>query len=92
MCNSPFWLKSIEFLAVLPGSLRLLATLDAGALVVLATAHFGQNTGLGAAALEALQGAVQRLIFSNADFRHLISLPPKCPGSYVTTGHEQPNS
>ena len=65
-------LKLIETLvAVLAGSLALLATLHAGALVVLSLAHLGDNAGLGAATLKALQSAVQRLVLSDVNFRHL---------------------
>jgi len=66
----------IELLTVLAGSLGLLAALHTGTLVVLTLADLGQHSGLGAAALEALQSALQRLVFSYTDFRHYISLPP----------------
>ena len=62
----------VELLAVLAGSLGLLAALNAGALVMLTLTDLGQNTGLSAAALEALQSALQRLIFTNTNFRHFI--------------------
>ena len=75
----PF-LKLIETLvAVLASSLRLLATLNAGALIMLSATDLSQNTGLGAAALKTLQSAIQRFIFLNVDFRHLFSLPPMYP-------------
>ena len=60
----------IKLLAVLTGSLRLLATLDARALVVLTLAHFGQDARLGAAALEALERVLQGLAVLHTDFRH----------------------
>ena len=81
LAQQPILVESIVFLAILPGSLRLLATLDAGALVVLATAHLGQNTGLGAAALEALQGVLQRLALADMNFRHLYFPPSEASGS-----------
>ena len=63
-------LQSIVAL-VLPGSLGLLAALDAGALIVLLLPQIGQNAGLRAAALESLQSIVQRLILLDVDFRHV---------------------
>ena len=72
--------RSIELLLVLPGSLRLLAALDAGALVVLTLTNLGQHTRLGAAALKALQSALQRLVFSYTDFRHLYFPPSGAAG------------
>ena len=62
----------VELLAILASSLGLLAALNAGALVMLTLTDLGQNTGLSAAALEALQSALQRLIFTNTNFRHFI--------------------
>ena len=56
---------------VFAGSLGFLAALDAGALVVLLLSEVGQNTGLGAAALESLQSIVQRLVLLDVDFRHV---------------------
>ena len=58
-------------LLVLAGGLRLLAPLHAGALVVLPLPDLGQNAGLGAAALETLQCAVDGLVFLDVDLRHL---------------------
>lgn len=62
--------RSIELLLVLPGSLRLLAALHAGTLVVLTLTHLGQHPGLGATTLKTLQRALQRLILPDMDFRH----------------------
>ena len=59
-----------ELFLVFPGGLRLLAALDARALVVLALAHFGQDSGLGATALKTLQRIVQGLALFYVDFRH----------------------
>ena len=70
----------VELLTVLASGLRLLAALHAGALIVLTLTDLSQNARLGAATLKALQGALQRLIFTNTDFRHFISLPPACQG------------
>ena len=50
--------------------LRLLAALDAGALVVLTLANLGQNARLGATALEALECVLQGLAVLHMDFRH----------------------
>ena len=72
--------RSIELLLVLPGSLRLLAALHAGTLVVLTLTNLGQHTRLGAAALKALQSALQRLVFSYTDFRHLYFPPSGAAG------------
>ena len=71
---------SIELLAILAGSLRFLAALNAGALVVLALTHLGQYTGLGTAALKTLERALQRLVFSHTDFRHLYFPPSGAAG------------
>ena len=62
----------VELLSVLAGGFALLATLDAGAVIILALADLSQHTGLGAAALKTLQSALQRLIFTHMDFRHSI--------------------
>ena len=70
----------VELLAVLAGSLGLLAALDAGALVMLALTDLGQHAGLGAAALKALQSALQRLVLSDTDFRHLYFPPSGAAG------------
>jgi len=75
----------IELLAVLTGGLRLLAALDAGALVVLTLTDLGQHSGLGTAALKALQGALQRLVFSHTDFRHLYFPPSARGGDFPLT-------
>jgi hypothetical protein len=66
--------------AVLASGLGLLAALDAGALVVLTLTNLGQHTRLGTAALETLQSALQRLVFSDTDFRHLYFPPSGAAG------------
>jgi hypothetical protein len=48
----------IVTLLVLTSGLRLLATLDAGALIMLSLTNLSQNTSLSAATLETLQSAV----------------------------------
>ena len=69
----------VALVLVLAGSLGFLAALDAGALIILLLAKIGQNTGLGAAALESLKSVIQRLVLLDMDFRHLFSLPPNTP-------------
>ena len=69
----------IALVAVLSSCLGLLAALDAGTLVMLPAADLSQNAGFRTTALEALERAVQRLIFLDMDFRHLFSLPPIHP-------------
>ena len=51
-------------------SLRLLATLDARAFIMLTLAELGKRTRLGARTLKTAQRAVNRLVFLNADLRH----------------------
>ncbi len=60
--------KSILALA---GCFHLLLALDAGLFIMLALAHFSQNTRTGALTLEALKSAFQRFVFLHTDFRHL---------------------
>ena len=66
-------------------SIELLAALDTGTLVVLTLPDLGQHSGLGAAALETLQGAFQRLVFSHTDFRHLYFPPSARGGGFPLT-------
>ena len=47
---------------------------------MLTLTNLSQHTRLGTAALEALQGALQRLIFTNTDFRHLYFPPSGAAG------------
>ena len=76
-----FVLSSIETLvAILARGLALLAALDAGALISLATAHLGDDTGLGTASLKALERAVQRFAFLDVHFGHLYFPPSDAPG------------
>ena len=63
-------LSLVILLAVLAGGLRLLAPLNARALVVLTLANLGQNARLGTAALETLQRILQGLAVLHMDFRH----------------------
>ena len=70
----------VELSLVLTGSFRLLITLQAGADVMLALLNFSDDALLGAATLKATQSAFQRLVFLNANFRHLFSLPPMASG------------
>ena len=71
-----FWRFLVELFTVLPGGLRLLAALDAGALVMLTLTNLSQHARLGATPLETSEGALQRLIIFNSDFCHyLYSLP-----------------
>ena len=60
----------IELSLVLTGSFGLLLTLQAGADVMLALLHFGDNALLGAAPLKTAQSALQRLVLLDANFRH----------------------
>ena len=60
----------VELSLVLTGGLGLLLTLQAGADVMLALLHLGNDALFGAAALETTQSALQRLILLDANFRH----------------------
>ena len=72
----------IVLFAILAGRFRFLTALDAGTLVVLTLTHLGQNTGLGAAAFKPLQSALQRLVFSHTNFRHLYFPPSGAAGQH----------
>jgi hypothetical protein len=76
------YLLIVSLVAILPCRLALLATLHAGALVMLSLTDLGQNAGLGTAALETLQRAVQRLIFLDVNFRHLY-FPPSAASGFI---------
>ena len=67
-------------LLVLASGLRLLATLDAGALIMLSLTNFGDDASLGAAALETLQSAVDGLAVLHMNFRHLYFPPSEVSG------------
>jgi hypothetical protein len=71
---------SIKTLLVLASSLRLLATLDAGALIMLSLTDLSNHTGLGTAALETLQCAVDGLAVLYMDLRHLYFPPSEVSG------------
>ena len=75
-----FKLSLIETLLVLASSLRLLATLHAGALIMLSLADLGDDASLGAATLETLQSAVDGLAVLNMDLRHLYFPPSEVSG------------
>ena len=60
----------VELSLVLTGGLGLLLTLQAGADVMLALLHFGNDALLGAAPLKTAQSALQRLVLLDANFRH----------------------
>ena len=62
-------------LAVLPGRLRLLAALDAGAFIMLALTNLSEDPGLCAGTLKTLQSIIQRFAFSHSNFSHSI-FPP----------------
>ena len=70
----------VTLILVLASSLRLFAATNAGALVVLLAAQIRHDAGLGTAALKALQRALQRLVFSYTDFRHLYFPPSGAAG------------
>ena len=55
---------------------------------MLALTDLGQHARLGAATLETLQGALQRLVFTYTDFRQLY-FPPSGAGGYphLRKGH-----
>ena len=65
----------IELLAILAGGLRLLAALDARALIMLTLANLGQDAGPGTLALKTLESALKGFVFPNADFRHCFPSP-----------------
>ena len=71
----------VTLVAVLTRSLGLLAALDAGAFIALSATHLGNDTGLSATSLEALQGAIQRFAFLDMNFGHLFFPPSDAPGS-----------
>ena len=68
----------IALIAVLAGSLALLAALHTRAFIALALADLRQNAGLGAASLESLQSAVQALAFLDMDLGHLCFPSLRC--------------
>ena len=68
----------IALIAVLTGSLALLAALHTRAFIALALADLRQNAGLGAASLESLQSAVQALAFLDMDLGHLCFPSLRC--------------
>ena len=84
--HGTFFGRSIEPLVlVLASGLRLLAALHAGALVVLSLTDLGDDAGLGAAALETLQSAVDGLAILHVDLRHLYFPPSEVSGSIQDT-------
>ena len=75
----------IETLLVLASGLRLLATLDAGALIMLSLTDLGDDARLGAGTLEPLQCAVDGLAVLHMNFRHLYFPPSEVSGSIQDT-------
>ena len=75
-----FKLSLIETLLVLASSLRLLATLDAGAFIMLSLTDFGDDASLCTATLKTLQCAVDGLAVLNMDLRHLYFPPSEVSG------------
>ena len=71
----------ISLILVLPGSLRLLAALDAGALVIFLFTEVSENASLGAVSLKSLKSTVQRLVFLDMDFAHSCFPPSDCCGA-----------
>ena len=77
-----FFILIETLVAVLAGSLALLAALDAGAFIALSSANFRNDTSLGAASLETLEGAIQRFAFLDMNFGHLYFPPSDAPGYF----------
>ena len=75
----------IKTLLVLASCLRLLATLDAGAFIVLSLTNLCDDASLSTAALETLQCAVDGFVFSHMNFRHLYFPPSAVSGSIQDT-------
>ena len=75
----------IETLLVLASGLRLLATLDAGALIMLSLTDLGDDARLGAGTLKTLQCAVDGLAVLHMNFRHLYFPPSEVSGSIQDT-------
>ena len=75
----------IETLLVLASSLRLLATLDAGAFIMLSLTDFGDDASLCTATLKTLQCAVDGLAVLHMNFRHLYFPPSAVSGSIQDT-------
>ena len=75
-----FKLSLIETLLVLASSLRLLATLDAGAFIMLSLTDFSDDASLCTATLKTLQCAVDGLAVLNMDLRHLYFPPSEISG------------
>ena len=71
LCICSFWNLSLAVSFLLRArSLRLFATLDARAFIMLTLAELGKRTRLGARTLKTAQRAVNRLVFLDADLRH----------------------
>ena len=75
----------IETLLVLTSSLRLLATLDTGAHIILFLANIGDDAGLGTATLKPFQSAIDGFAFLDMDLRHLYFPPSEVSGSIQDT-------
>jgi hypothetical protein len=70
----------VETLLVLTSGLRLLATLHAGAFIMLSLANLGDNACLSAATLETLQCAIDGFAFLDMNLRHLYFPPSETSG------------
>ena len=70
----------IETLLVLTSSLGLLATLDAGALIMLSFTNLCDDASLGTATLKTLQCAINGLAVLHVDLRHLYFPPSEVSG------------
>ena len=62
------------------GCFGLLLALHAGLFIMLPFACFRENAVARGLALKTAQSAFQRLVFTNADFRHVLSLPSRLDG------------
>lgn len=70
----------VETLLVLTSGLRLLATLHAGAFIMLSLANLGDNACLSAATLETFQCAIDGFAFLDMNLRHLYFPPSETSG------------
>ena len=70
----------VETLLVLTSGLRLLATLHAGAFIMLSLANLGDNACLSAATLKTLQCAIDGFAFLDMNLRHLYFPPSETSG------------
>ena len=76
--NRPFqdgFLVVIGSILPLPSGFGLLLAANTGLFIMFTLAYLSQNAGTSALPLEALESAIQRLVFVHMNFRHLFSLP-----------------